>query len=442
MMRRVFAGLLVSGVLLFAGVTPARATDGHFLHGVGAVNNAMGGAGVAAPVSILGTFYLNPAGLIAFDGLRVEFSFEMFKPDRTVASEIPGFGSGSTVSKSEFTPIPAMGFSYKINDKWAVGLGGLGIGGFGVDYQQDNTNPVLGPRPLGFGQVFSSYSLLKFTPAVAFAPSENISLGFSANVAWATLTVDPAPFASPAVTNPGPPPDAYYSRATGTDGSFGFGFQAGLLWNVKDNFSLGASYSSPLKFDDFKWNSMWENPNTPPSPQWASGRSASSSSLSTCPGWGSVGLGWNPTPALTVAADFRYYWYESTEGFKLDNPEQPFDQFGAVQGFGWENIWALATGLQYELNDTWIMRGGYNYAQNPVPDGLSFINIPAPAIVQHHATLGLSVWVTESIALDFSYYKAFENSGTGPLFGAPDGSTVTNTLSESAFSLGFTFDTK
>ena len=53
-------------------VTPARATDGHFLHGVGAVNNAMGGAGVAAPVSILGTFYLNPAGLIAFDGLRVD----------------------------------------------------------------------------------------------------------------------------------------------------------------------------------------------------------------------------------------------------------------------------------------------------------------------------------------------------------------------------------
>ena len=88
-MRRVFAGLLVGGFLLFATVTPARATDGHFLHGVGAVNNAMGGAGVAAPVSILGTFYLNPAGLIAFDGLRVEFSFEMFKPDRTVASEIP-----------------------------------------------------------------------------------------------------------------------------------------------------------------------------------------------------------------------------------------------------------------------------------------------------------------------------------------------------------------
>jgi hypothetical protein len=28
------------------------------------------------------------------------------------------------------------------------------------------------------------------------------------------------------------------------------------------------------------------------------------------------------------------------------------------------------------------------------------------------------------------------------MFGAPAGSTVTNTLSESAFSMGFTFDTK
>ena len=89
------------------------------------------------------------------------------------------------------------------------------------------------------------------------------------------------------------------------------------------------------------------------------------------------------------------------------------------QGFGWENIWAASLGLEYFINDMWAIRGGYNYSQNPVPDGLSFINIPAPAIVQHHATIGLSIWVTESIALDFSYYKAFENSGTGPLFGAP-----------------------
>ena len=72
------------GLLLLTNVPRALATDGHFLHGVGAVNSAMGGAGISAPESLLGTFNLNPAGLTAFDGVRMEFSMEMFQANRSV----------------------------------------------------------------------------------------------------------------------------------------------------------------------------------------------------------------------------------------------------------------------------------------------------------------------------------------------------------------------
>jgi long-subunit fatty acid transport protein len=160
----------------------------------------MGGAGTAAHVSVLGTFFLNPAGLLAYEGTRVEFSFEMFKPDRTVSSNMPGIGSGSTRSKSEFTPIPALGFAIRVNDRLSLGLGGIGIAGFGVDYPQNNANPINGPRPFGFGQIYSNYSLLKFTPAIAYAITEDFWIGGAANVSWATLSIDPAPFAPPAVT--------------------------------------------------------------------------------------------------------------------------------------------------------------------------------------------------------------------------------------------------
>ena len=186
-MRKRMSGALCAGAALLFFALPARATDGHFLHGVGAVNSAMGGAGVAAPISILGTFYLNPAGLMAFDGTRIEFSFELFKPQRTVSSTFPtqqGTLSGSTESKSEFVPIPALAFTIKLSDNLVAGLAGLGIGGFGVDYPQDNANPLLGPRPFGFGQIFANYTLLKFTPAIAFAPTEDLWLGVSGNVAW------------------------------------------------------------------------------------------------------------------------------------------------------------------------------------------------------------------------------------------------------------------
>ena len=129
--------------LVMAWTAPASATDGHFLHGVGAVNSAMGGAGVAAMNDLLGSFYLNPAGIYTESGSRVALGFEMLKAQRWVGSDFMGF-SGETESKAAFVPIPAFGWSTAVNEELTLGVGLLGIGGFGVDYPQDNTNPVDG----------------------------------------------------------------------------------------------------------------------------------------------------------------------------------------------------------------------------------------------------------------------------------------------------------
>ncbi|HEV3077497.1 MAG TPA: hypothetical protein VHB47_23960, partial [Thermoanaerobaculia bacterium] len=64
---------LLGGLL---GAVPAAAGNGHFLHGVGAVNDAMGGAGVALPNDTLGALNLNPALLTELDGSGFEFSAE------------------------------------------------------------------------------------------------------------------------------------------------------------------------------------------------------------------------------------------------------------------------------------------------------------------------------------------------------------------------------
>ena len=190
-------------LLLSVALTPGvSATDGHFLHGVGAINSAMGGVGVAgAKDDVLGALYHNPAGLMAFDGHHATLSMELFKPDRTLTATHPdpSVGTGSQQSKSEFVPIPAFGWSSEVvEDKVVVGFGGLGIGGFGVDYRQNNSHPLLAPRSVGgFGQVYSNFSLLKVTPAIAFAPSEKLWLGFGANIDWSSLAVDPFPAASP-----------------------------------------------------------------------------------------------------------------------------------------------------------------------------------------------------------------------------------------------------
>ena len=434
-------GLLAAGALLFMSATPAQATDGHLLHGVGAVNQAMGGAGVGAPVSLLGVFYLNPAGMMAFDGTRIEFSFEMFKPSRTVSSDFPGFGSGATVSRSEFTPIPALGWSTKLNNgKWVLGLAGIGIGGFGVDYAASapapGANPLLFPQPNGFGQVFSSYNLLKFTPAVAWAPIEKLWLGFAVNVNWAQLSVMPAAFASPnfdQVTG-----TAFFPSATATDGAFGFGAQLGLMYMINDMISLGASYSSEQSFESFKWNSANANPNLLD----FGGPRELEFKLNT-PAVLAGGFGLYPVPNVAIAGDFRYIFYESAAGFEIPS-SGPFNPDGSAAGFGWENIYVIAIGLQYRPIEALALRGGWNFSQNPVPDALAFINVPAPAIVQNHLTLGAGYKFTRRFEVSLGYYKAFSNSGTGPVLNpaVPPGSTVTNELSENSIQLQFTFGTR
>lgn len=433
MTRSVGAALTLS--LALAAASTASATDGHFLHGVGAVNSAMGGAGVATSNSLLGVYYLNPAGLMGFDGTRVEFGFELFKPDRTVASDLPGFASGSTTSKSEFVPVPAMGISRRLdNDRWAVGLGAVGIGGFGVDYPADPTNPILAPQPNGFGQVFSNYSLLKIAPTVAFAATPKLWLGGALNVNWASLAVQPMPVAPPACSGPAGP--CFYPSAAATDGAFGFGFQLGARYNVNDLLSIGASYTSAQWFEDFEWNSTFANPNLP-----SFGSPTTISFGLDVPAVWAAGVGLTPLPGLTLAVDGRYLTYESTDGFA----ESGFNPDGSVAGFGWQNIFVLAAGGEYWFAEKFAVRAGYNYSQNPIPEEQSFFNVPAPAVVQSHLTLGAGIRLARRLQLDVGYYHAFANTVTGPFpsnFPVPPGSTVSNTLSENSFLIQFSVGAK
>src|SRR5215470_10817121 len=100
--------LLLAAAALAAA--PAAAGNGHFLHGVGAVNSAMGGAGVALPNDTLGALNLNPALLTQLDGSKFEFSAEYNDAKNAVESQAGPF-SGRTEDAGDRSVIPAFGFT-------------------------------------------------------------------------------------------------------------------------------------------------------------------------------------------------------------------------------------------------------------------------------------------------------------------------------------------
>jgi len=427
----------LAAITFVLAAPPAYATDGHLLHGVGAVNSAVGGVGVASNASLLGAFYHNPAGLASFDGTNLEMGFELMKPERTVTSSF-GPMTGSTTSDADFSPIPAFGFSTKLGNGMVIGLSGLGIGGFGVNYAADPTNPILMPAPNGFGQVYSNFQLMKISPAIAWKVGEKLSLGLAANIDWSSLAVSPMPIAAPDYDpgvdgTPGTADDrSYYPSASASDAVFGFGLQAGMQYRMTPKVTLGLAYTSPQVFSDFEFEMTHANPFLA-----NYGTSRTVAFRMDVPAIYAAGLAWAPSDRLQMGLDAKFVAYSAAKGFE----EKGYNADGSVKGFGWEDITVVAAGVQFKASERITLRGGYNYSGNPIPDEQSMFNIPAPAVVQHHITGGLGFAITKGVELNIAAYKALENSIEGAMYRptAVPNTSVKSAMSETSLLVGFTF---
>jgi long-chain fatty acid transport protein len=428
--------VLALAILVLLSPVATHATDGHFLHGAGPVNEAMGGADTGICLDATGSIAWNPACTAAFIGKRFEFHGTFFVPWRSLSSTVkanafgPGMPqatlSGTTESGSNFSVMPGFAFVYHpTGSSNAYSVGMLAVSGFGVDYPKntDFSNPILTPQApngFGFGQIKSNYMLVTVPIGIARQLTERFSAGFAAVPSFSMLQVIPAPF-SPPVTGGSTMP--YYLSAGNRAPAMGGGFNAGAHYAFT-KVRLGVSYRSPVWFRQSNWNR-----------KDLAGVSHQMSFKMNLPQVVSIGAGISPSKSTRVGIDARWFNYENTAGFAKSgyNPD------GSVAGFGWKNIWAIGGGVQQQVSKSIKIMAGYNYSQNPVPAGLTFFNTPAPAIVQHHASGGFIKSMGKS---DFTvtYYHAFQNSITGPWIsgqGAIPGTSVTSKMSENSFTFGY-----
>lgn len=435
--KSVLSRLVLAALLPALAPLGLYATDGHFLHGAGPVNEAMGGADTAICLDATGSIAWNPACTVNFKAHRFEFHGTIFTPWRSVSStvEANSFGegvppvtmSGTTVSHTNTSFMPGLAFIYHPEQsRNAYHFAMLAVSGFGVDYDEntDFSNPILTPQApngFGFGHLRSNYALLTMPMGISRQVTDRLSAGFSLVPAFSMLKVTPAPFATP-VTNGSTMP--YYLTDGKNSWAFGLGAQAGVRYKVNEVLSVGASYHSPIWFRDFTWKIAD-----------LTGEKHDVEFEMDLPQVVSAGIGITPTSRTTIGVDARWFNYSNTVGFNKSG----YNNQGAVVGFGWQNIWAVGGGVQQQITSTTKVIAGYNYSQNPVPDSLSFFNVPAPAIVQHHVSGGI-VQKMGNWDVNLTYYHAFENSITGPwisAMGPIPGTSVTSRMHENSVTIGF-----
>lgn len=429
MLRKICFLLLAAAAL---AALPAAAGNGHFLHGVGAVNDAMGGAGVALPNDTLGALNLNPALLTELDGSGFEFNAEYAKAGNAVSSTVGPF-SGRTTESGRTPLIPAFGFTRHPKDvNFAYGVGFLGLAGFGVDYPQDPANPILAPQPHGFGRVYANYQFLKVPIAAALRIDPAWSVGVAFVTGRSALTANPAGFAAPDCS--GPPSNACFFPSVNTDSAFGVGGQIGVHYRPTPYLAVGASYTTEQRFQTFEWNSAHANPNLP---NFGTARRISFRLDNPATVVGGIAL--TPTPQLQIAVDGKWIDYAGAHGFGGSGVDPAT---GEARGLGWRSIVVFDAGAQYHATPKLTLRIGYNHAQNAIPNDAAFVNVASPAIWSNHVTAGFGYLVEPALTLNLAYYQALKTRITGPFLSAAGpvpGTAVTDEQSLRSWVATFSF---
>jgi len=408
-------GLFLIFILLIWG-TNAQAQVGHVLQGVGSVNTSMGGAATAQPLDISGALLWNPASLSSFDGQILSVNAGLFFSDPSISSTVPtqnGPFSGSTGDDRGVSILPALAYVWgKEESKHTYGFSAYGVSGFGVTFPESQNNPITMPQSSGgFGRIESDYALLQVSFAYTYQITDKISLGIQPNFNYATLEIGPNPLAAPSQSLGYPNSDKAEA--------VGIGAQLGVFYDSGSGLKLGASYKSKQVFNDFSFSNTYLDGTEAPGVDFNM----------DYPAIYSVGLGYSKGD-FDYALDYRYIDYDNTDGFRKSGwqiaESGDFAGFptGAVQGFGWQSISVISTGLQYKGIQRLPLRIGYTYSENPIQEEFVFMSSPATAIIKNALQFGLSYKVNERLSLDVAYHHGTSSGPTsGPLLNPiPDSS--------------------
>lgn len=416
-------------VTLTAAVTLAlplsvMATNGMNPEGTGVKNRGMGGAGVAM-ANEAASVTNNPAAAVAV-GDRWDVGMGLFSPKpRGYKLEGNPFGfNGDQESDSNYFFIPFFGMVSPIDDKsaWAFVLNANG--GMNSDYKNNFAagQGVPGRTGINLAQLF-------VTGTYARKVTDTISVGATGIYAYQTFEAKGlGAFTNSTI-------DSDNLTDNGEDTSTGFGYKLGIRADIGNGMTLGAAYQSKMEMDKFgKYRGLFAN----------------QGSLDIAPTY-SIGLAWVVDPKLTLAFDYLYIDYEAVDS--ISNSTSLYDDaagngcseaqgdtcFGSTNGpgFGWKSINVYKIGAQYAMDNTWILRAGWNHGENPIGSDEVSVNFLAPGVVEDHLTLGFTNNLTKNSELNFNYVHSFKNSVTGPFSSSFGGGTMTIEMEQNFVEIGY-----
>jgi long-chain fatty acid transport protein len=372
----------------------AWATNGMNMEGYGPVSTGMGGVSQAIDHGTA-AMAQNPATLsLMAPGSRFDAAFGVLGPD--VASSVPGMPTAESGGTSYV--MPAFGFARR-DGALTYGLGIFAQGGMGTEYAADTFLALGSGRDvrseLGVGRVLLPLSY-QVTPEFAIggtldfmwagldlrmaatgAQLGGLVTGASGNLGAALPALGGAPWARIDFSND--------NDFTGEASSTGWAAKLGAVWRPMPTLTFGASYQFESSLGDMETSDNGASLS-------AAGGFVDYGRITVVdfqwPSMTAVGLAWQATPAVLLAADYRRIgWSNVMKDFKMR-----FDSAGVGGSVSfalpqnWEDEDVVNLGVAWAVNSALTLRAGVSLSDNPIPD--AYVNPLFPATEEDHYTLG------------------------------------------------------
>ncbi|MEH6824794.1 MAG: outer membrane protein transport protein [Motiliproteus sp.] len=294
-------------------------------------------AGAEAGVNDASTVLHNPASMTRLDKEQWMATGGLIVSEAEFELERSGLIAGSDPGDDAGGVIPGAAFFYvmPIDERWDWGLSVGGSAGAALDYRDS------------WAGRFQAKSVdlvaLAVSPAVAYRVNDWLSIGGAAQLMYTELEIVTA------VRNPGNPgnPDGE-AKIDGDDLETSFSLGAVIEWTERTRFGLVYQHEfTPNYSGDVELNSA--------------GLSVGADTELTLASFFRLGMSHQLTDNLGIHGTIGWEDWSSMGNINIST-----DTFGLNIETGWEDTYHYAAGLDYRLNDDWLISTGIAYDTNPV----------------------------------------------------------------------------
>ncbi len=347
---------------------------------------AMGHTGVAV-VNNAELAFFNPAGLVYLEN-KVNAAVGVSAVFSDVVWQNTEYGEMARTDSPVGTPFYAY-FSYKLSDKFTLGLAAYSPYGSSVEWPQDWAGSHLVNNielQAIYVQALASYKITDDLSIGAGPIYANGAVNFNRNLNR-SLT------------------DLEGNRANVTvdaSGVSAFGWSAGIMYSPIDSLRIGVNYRSEIDLKAEGGSADFQNvPNSPLTPY----NDTTFDAELPMPAELTVGVSYQLDDKWLFAFDYNRTFWGTYESLDIDFADPNIPDSKNPRNYEDASIYRF--GLQYTANETFTLRAGYYFDESPVQSG--YFAPETPRNDSSNFTGGLSINVSDRVAIDASFlYSRFE----------------------------------